>query len=239
METVRKALEKQTDTVGLEVRHLETQEGHGVNRPHTDSWQFLVVGFDAQGEGARSPSRNELKAQLTTALPEDGFALHILRAGWCWDTVSGASDEQERHFPEGVHPIVFGTACMLVLTFAGGAALSGIIGNRADAALVSLMRVIGKQFGRKPPKLTRDTALVQARSAVIACFQGEVEPFMPELLYVMQELRHKDGSWEFELRFHEIVGLGKYKPGPFIYVARVLPSGERTVHTAVRKESAN
>lgn len=208
-----------------------------MSKPNTDNWQYLVIGVDAQGEDAYSPHRKELAAQVATALSKDELALHAARAGWHWEDVSGAEAEQRRRIPEGVFAIEFGTALMLVLTFAGGAAASGIIGNRVDAAVVSLMQVLRDRFGRKSPKLTRDTALVQARSAVIACFPAEVHNMMPELLYVMREYAHDDGSWEFALRFHKVVGLGEYKPGPFLYVARVLPSGERTVHTAVKKEA--
>lgn len=203
-----------------------------------DNWQFLVVGVDVQGEDARSASREELVSQLAIALPERELVLQAARPGWHWEDVSGAEAEQRRVLPEGVYSIEFGTALMLVLTFVGTAAASGIIGSRADAAVGSLMRILRKQFGRKPPTLTRDTALVQARSAVIACFPAEVDPLMPELLHVMREIAHDDGSWEFGLRFHEVVDLERYEAGPFIYVAKVLPSGERTVHTAVKKESA-
>lgn len=198
-----------------------------VNRAKAGKWQFVVFGFDTEGEGARDPMRKELIASLSRTLPDD-VALLRARTGLRWEDVSGAQAAESS-------AVQFGTGCLLILA---NLSRTKEWERSANTAIRSLTRVIHDRTGRKRPPLTRETALVQARLSVESCFPRELGSSHQRLL-VMQERLHDDGSWEFGFKLHDRLRRHRFHNSQFlVYVARVSQSQGRAVCTTVRKDVA-
>lgn len=184
---------------------------------------FLVVAIDVSRHDGEEINRGELADRFTAALSGQGFSVSAVRPNRGWESLSGAPETRRPDSSIAAFEVVSGIAFVLL------AALSGVVGNRADHAAVTLAKSSRKRLGRKAPPLTRETALARARGAVAACWPADIHPYLLDRLEVMREDEKPDGAWSFEFLYRHEVRWDEARRGyvsdygPFAYRAVVLP----------------